>query len=201
MCRRWSAAGHARGAAAPDRWSCPSRRDLRASPVSVRDVPDQSPDIRLASAWRTEPFERDVLYGIFAPSPVVEVPPFALVHRKALGFHVPAQELTPCPFDVGAPRIGWVGTFAELVVATGHAYRVPRLEVIQGKVHGSSAVVPGACGRVGDEGMLRIGSRLPEHPGHIPRTVCVVDEQAVTLAGKCMMSTHQCRGGPGVPGG
>src|SRR5262245_1526986 len=135
--------------------------------------------------------EGPVLDPVALPALEVEVPPLVLVHAEALGLHRVPEALALPALERGPADVVGVGAGAHLVVEPDHLGRRPGREVEEREVDRAAAVVARALARVGDEDALRGGRRLPEHLGHVPGPVGVVDEQAVALLGESMVRAHQ----------
>jgi len=131
------------------------------------------------SAGGFELFEGLVADGVVAPVFVVEVPPLVFVDGEAFGFHGGAKEVSELALEGCAAGVVGVGAFAHFVVEGGHFDGRVGFEVVEGDVGGTTAIVFGAAGGVGDE-VFELGrGGFPEDPGDEPGAVGVVDDDAV----------------------
>src|SRR5882672_12103361 len=84
-----------------------------------------------------------------------------------------------------------IGTIGHLVVAADHGNRLAGLAMVEGEIDGAASIVPRALSRVGDENVLLLRRRVPEHLRDVPRPITVMDQESKLLIGQFLVDTHE----------
>src|SRR5713226_9441452 len=136
-------------------------------------------------------FKLHIQDRILLPILVIEVPPLGGIDLESLFLHRLAQQSAAGSLVGGAAGVVGVGAAGHLVVSAGHLHLFAGLEVVEAEINGASAIVLGALGGIGDEYLFVVGGCFPENFRDIPRTVAVVDDQAVSVGLEGAMGAKQ----------
>src|ERR1051326_2602969 len=223
ICSRWRAATSCNDAVTPRLSRYPVRAEAARGtiaivmPSAIQDRRDRSfqprtftmryasrvdaVDRTRGSGWSASDalpaqlLQRRVPDPVELPVLVVEVPPLRVVHREALGFHGLPEHLPVPALPRGPAGVGGIGAVRHLVVDPRHLDGAPGLEIVERQVHGAATVVAGAGRGIGDELVLGGRGRVPEHLGHVPGPVGIVDQETEPLRPELPVGPyHRLRG-------
>src|SRR5882724_404170 len=83
-------------------------------------------------------------------------------------------------------------TVGGLVVSADHFHRLSCLQAVESNINGATAVVARPLSWVGNEHFLVVRRRFPEHFGHIPGPVRIMNEQPVTRLMQLSVNADEC---------
>ena len=78
----------------------------------------------------------------------------------------------------GSAGIQRISTRRKFIVAAEHLNRLAGFEIIQRQVHGSAAIMNRAFRWISNEVAQAVRRGIPEHFGHVPRPVGIINQQA-----------------------
>src|SRR5689334_19003534 len=109
------------------------------------------------------------------------MPPLLRIDRESLSLHRSPQQGSMATLLFRSSRVVGISPLRHLVIQAGHNHWLPGPQVKERQIDGASPIVTRSLFRVRNEDSLVLRGSIPEHPGHIPGAIGIMDEQAVAF--------------------